>query len=131
MRGRKPKIDGPALGHRKHADLSAPLPPGAPECPVHLTGYGREEWTRLCIEQESLGRLATAFRGVMEVAALSKKQIVRLSRKLDREKNEDLRVSLGRQLNQFNATYHKSLAEMGLTPVSRARVKDDGGKRED
>jgi hypothetical protein len=130
MKGRKPKIDGELRGHHKKKPPLPLLPPGAPVCPEYLTGPARAEWNRLCQEQADLNRLSPVFRASMEGAAAVAGVIVGLQRKLKTCKDAKESKSLRRELNQYLALRLKHLAELGLTPVSRARAKDDSSSKQ-
>ena len=134
MRGRKPlptavrRINGNP-GKRGY-NAAEPLPPaGVPDCPAHLNAAGREEWQRIAVMLHQMGVLTTVDRAVLAAYCQSWGRWVEAEEKLQATPMMLKAPSGYVQQSPWLSIANKQLelmgrfmAELGLTPASRARV---------
>lgn len=122
MRGRKPNPSASAVA----------LPGNAlPRCPAHLGDVARAEWRRLARDLHGLGVLTTADRAAFAAYCQAYGRWVEAEEKL-KETPMLLKTPSGYvQQSPWLAIANKQLeimgrymAELGLTPVARTRIKD-------
>ena len=109
-----------------------PIPTkGHPACPIHLTGEARAEWNRLTDELDSMGLLSTADRGVIALYCISWQrwckaetqlnsmgEIVAAPKTKSPMQNPWLSIA-----NKAHEQCHKLMAEIGLSPSARTKIK--------
>lgn len=134
MRGRKPtatailKLTG-AYRKDRHGER-AQLPPGIPDCPGVLSPVARAEWERLVPELAASGVLTLVDRGILAAhcqayatwieAEQMMAQHGRMATSSTGWQTPSVWHSIG---NAAFGRMIKTAAELGLTPVSRGRVK--------
>ncbi len=135
MRGRKPNpsaLNGmngnPGKRGVKHAE---PLPPeGLPDCPPHLSDVAQAEWRRLAHSLYDMGVLTIVDRAALAAYCQSYAPWVEAEEKM-RETPAMLRTPSGYvQQSPWMSVANKQLelmgrymAELGMTPASRSRVR--------
>lgn len=135
MRGRKPnptaikRVNGnPGKRGLNHDE---PLPPdGVPDCPPHLSDVAHEEWHRLAQALYDMGVLTIVDRAALAAYCQSYARWVEAEEKM-RETPAMLRTPSGYvQQSPWMSVANKQLelmgrymAELGMTPASRSRVK--------
>ena len=116
---------------KRRIQPDVPMPPGAPDMPKHLSALARAEWRRI-VEQLMLvpGLLAKTDWAVVAAVCECHEEIVKADRALERggrylktktgfmRKHPALEVKA-----QFVALQRQHLAELGMTPSARSRVK--------
>jgi P27 family predicted phage terminase small subunit len=140
-RGRKPKppelkvLGGERAGRR---DPAPPAPrPGRPECPGYLDDDAKEEWSRIASELEAIALLTLDSRALLTLYCNA------FSRWM-RARGETLDVVGSTDLGSLKANpavavekdaeamMLRILAELGLTPASRHRVRaSDPGRKDE
>ncbi len=134
MRGRKPKPTALKLvnGNPGHRPLNTREPKPAhsiPTCPAHLSPTAKAEWKRLAREMHRLGIISQLDRAALAAYCQAYGRWVEAERKL---KETPILIKLPSgyiQPSPWLAIANKSqelmlryLGELGLSPVSRARV---------
>lgn len=123
-------------GHRP-MNANEPQPTGIPDCPDHLDGAAKAEWSRISEELASIGLLTSVDRAALAAYCQA------YSRWQDAEHGiakHGLVVSVGRKDDPKKSPYpipspyvaiankalelmHKFLCEFGMTPASRTRIQ--------
>jgi len=138
-KGRKPKptamkrLEGNP-GHRPLNDREPKLPRGIPTCPRELSSAAKRHWKHLAIQLWNVGILTEIDQSVLAAlcmewvtwldakAKLSKQGLVTLSGSGSLKPSPYITIS-----NQAMANILRILAELGMTPSSRTRVKTADG----
>jgi P27 family predicted phage terminase small subunit len=134
MRGRRPKPTALRLvdGNAGHRPINAHEPKPAcsmPTCPAHLSPTGKAEWKRLAGEMHRLGIISQLDRAALAAYCQAYGRWVESERKL-KETPTLIKLPSGYiQPSPWLGIAHKQLelmqrymGELGLSPVSRARV---------
>lgn len=134
MRGRKPKPTRLKLieGNPGRWPLNAGEPrpdPKPPTCPAHLSPSAKAEWKRLIRDLFALGVITPFDRAALAAYCVSYGRWVEAERKL-RETPILIKIPSGyiqqspwlTIANKALELMHRYMAEIGLSPVSRARV---------
>jgi P27 family predicted phage terminase small subunit len=135
MRGRKPKptalkrLDGNP-GKRGYNQAEPVLPEGLPDCPGHLSEPAREEWHRIAGTLHEAGVLTTVDRAALAAYCQAWGRWVEAEEKL-KDLPAMIKTPSGYvQQNPWLPVANKQLeimgrymAELGITPASRSRVK--------
>jgi len=128
MRRRKPKLNVVHGGWTGARDRSAKRV--MPTCPAHLSPSAKSEWKRLTRQLFDMGVVTVLDRAVMAAYCQSYGRWVEAERKLKEmppllktpagyvQQNPWLTIS-----NKQLELMHKYLSELGLSPVSRARIE--------
>ncbi len=137
MRGRKPKATRLKLvagnpGKRPLNDAEPQLSAQIPECPRHLDEEAKREWARITRELLTAGLLTQADRAALAAYCQQWSRWVKAEEELQKEGEELTAVRgtggtcvnpLVTVSNQALGLMHKFLAEFGMTPSSRTRVR--------
>lgn len=137
MKGRKPipwavqKLRGGTRKTHKPAPPEVPHPPATiPQAPEHLDPIAQEEWRRVAAIIEPLGMLTEADRAVLESYCLYYSQMLFASAQLRKVgavyRRKDGSPGLNpywRIMGEANQHMLKAALELGLSPVSRERMK--------
>lgn len=134
MRGRKPKPTALKIAEgnpgKRRINVLEPKPPSSlPDCPDHLSETAREEWDRLAQSLNAIGLLTQVDRTTMAAYCQCYGRWVEAEQKLA-ETPAILRMPSGYiQQSPWLTISNKQLelmakymAELGLTPASRARL---------
>ena len=143
MRGRKPKPpeqrekDG-SKKRPTHEENPPEYEPGEPECPEHLTGLARDEWTRLCGRLFRAGTLTHEAMSTMFGYCLMWSEVIECDRlvveygKVMRDEKGKLYRNPAVAMRNDAAKLLASFAsELGITPSSRGRVQAVKVEKED
>lgn len=134
MKGRKPTPTATLAARgswRANLRSAEPMAPaGIPECPDDLQGEARAEWFRLSAILSGMGVLTLAERGALVCYCRAWARMTKAAAKLEVE-GEVISSPSGYQIQSPWLAIHnkaleqvvKLLAEFGLTPASRTRVK--------
>jgi P27 family predicted phage terminase small subunit len=143
MKGRKPKpteikkLEGNP--GKRAINKKEPKPKvEMPDCPNHLQGAAKTEWTRLVKELSALGMLAKVDRAALAMCCTAWADYVQAENKVKKEgaviisdkgglyQNPWVSIK-ARRMDQVMKFY----AEFGMTPSSRSRIKVDAPDEED
>lgn len=121
-------------GNPGHRPLNAaePMPtPGRPQCPAHIQGEAKAEWDRITGELEGMGLLTSADRGVIalycqawarwahaEAEVMKIGEVIKAPYTGTAMANPWLSIA-----NKAHEQCHKLMAEIGLTPSARSKIK--------
>lgn len=142
IRGRKPKPEQLKILAGERADRVNPAAPRPAKCrparPDHLDEWGLEAWDRLIPQLEQLGTLAEADGDALALycATYSRWRLARAEIEAHGITVETGQGGLKANpactvVAQCERAMASMLAEFGLTPSSRARVKSDEKARDD
>lgn len=109
-----------------------------PECPPHLKGVARTEWTRLTDELHTLKLITKIDRAALAICCTAWADYVKACNKLDKEGEVIISDQGGMYQNPWVAIKKRSMdqvmkfyAEFGMSPSSRTRIKVDAPTEED
>jgi len=144
MKGRKPipsKIKA-LRGHpdkRPHAAKGEPAPPpGLPDCPNHLSLEAKGEWARITDELAACGLLTRIDRAALAAYCQAWGRWVQAEQEL-KKTSLVVKTTAGNVIqnpylsiaNKAIEIMYRLLAEFGMTPSARSRIKIDGPQHED
>lgn len=139
MRGRKPKptvihvLEGGKEKTRRNLNDREPKPkPNIPKCPPHLDKEARAEWNRMAKELEPIGLLTNIDKAIFAVYCQAFSTWAQAC-KMIQEKGMVHLSPIGYPIqnpyfpiaNKAKEHMMKALAELGMTPSSRSRIKAD------
>jgi P27 family predicted phage terminase small subunit len=133
VRGPKPKairlhIEEGTYKPSRHGDRSAPGPEAKlPPRPAGLKGEARQFWDRHVVPLESLGILTKVDLPLLE-ALCETFALYRAA--LKEAKRYPLMQDARMAWKTYAELFNRQIAECGLTPVARARLKIGGGEKQ-
>src|SRR4051794_29665476 len=120
----------------KRKDITPTL--GHPEPPAHVTGEALNEWARICDELDAMGTLTTADRGIIAMYVTQWARWVTAEQQLaahavKQNAPGEIVAAPKTKVPMFNPwvsisngahdRMQKLLAELGLSPAARAKLK--------
>ena len=136
MRGRKPKpttlkiLEGNP-GRRPLNDREPQVPAEVPECPDFLDDEARAEWFRMGKVLQDMGLLSLADRAALAAYCVVYSRWVTAERQVQRlgtivkspQKNFPMKSPYLTVADQALEAMRRFMAELGLTPSSRSRIR--------
>lgn len=140
MRGRKPKLNSLKLVQgSRHVNHDEPqLPPEIPTCPTLLKGESRREWLRLVPQLHKAGLLTSIDRSCLAVYCMmwgrwheAETKLQQLGLVVKSPNGYPMQSPYLSIANKSLELMYKYMAEFGLSPASRTRIKVGTPKKDD